>query len=280
MAVRDRPADELMEEEPEQIAEEAADVGRERLDRSLLDVAITAFIGGIEVSIGMLAAMAVVGAVLTTAPDAPIGLALAIGALAFPIGFLFVIIGRSELFTENFLIPVVSVIRGERSPGSLVGLWFISWVANLLACAAVALLDAVPGTLGDSIHTGFRAYAEHKLAIGLTGVFTSAVLAGATMTLLTWLLLAVREPIAKIAAIFAAGYVLFAANLAHSIVGASALFIGYAPAGHSAFDVARWLAVATAGNLVGGVGLVTLFRLAQANEKERRTEGAEKPRGG
>jgi formate-nitrite transporter family protein len=51
--------------------------------------------------------------------------ALALAGLVFPIGFLFVIIGRSELFTENFLIPVVAVFKTEHTLGSLLSLWVL-----------------------------------------------------------------------------------------------------------------------------------------------------------
>ena len=58
-----------------------------------------------------------------------------------------------------------------------------------------------------------------------------------------------------------------AANLSHSIVSASLLFVGFATTSHGLGDVLSWLLVATAGNLVGGVGLVTLFRLTQAHQQ-------------
>jgi formate/nitrite transporter FocA (FNT family) len=54
--------DEILDQEPEQIVTRAGDVGRDRLDRSLLDIFITGIIGGVEVSLGALAAMLVVGA--------------------------------------------------------------------------------------------------------------------------------------------------------------------------------------------------------------------------
>ena len=69
-------------------------------------------------------------------------------------------------------------------------------------------------------------------------------------------------------AIWAGGYVLFAANLAHSIVSASALLVGAGGAQIAITSLAVWLLVATAGNLVGGTGLVTLFRLTQAQQQK------------
>lgn len=257
-------ADALIKDDPEEIVAEAADEGRERLDRSSADVFVTALIGGGEVSLGALGAMTTMGAVLTEAGEVALPRALTLGALAFPIGFLFVVLGRSELFTENFLIPVVSVYNGERSIGSLLGLWALSWLGNGIACAVTAVLLSVPGTLDESIVNAYRVYAQHKLALPFLGLFASAVLAGALMTVMTWILVAIREPMAKVAVIFATGYVLFSASLAHSIVGAAALFVGAGGIAPAVVQVLPWLVVATTGNVVGGVLLVTLFRVVQA----------------
>jgi formate/nitrite transporter FocA (FNT family) len=279
----DRPkdvADALLTEDPEEIVEEAADEGRHRLDRTPLDIFITALIGGGEVSLGALGAMTVMGAVMAEGGAAALPRAFALGGLAFPIGFLFVILGRSDLFTENFLIPVVSVQKGERSILSLLELWVLSWLGNAVACVVTALLLAVPGALDEPILNAYRVYAQHKLELPIGGVFASSVMAGAVMTVLTWLMIAVREPMGKVAVIFAAGYVLFAANLSHSIVGAAALFVGVGGPGQELGRVLPWLAIATAGNLLGGVVLVTLFRVVQVRERHGPHPSPPRPRRG
>jgi formate/nitrite transporter FocA (FNT family) len=258
----------VLQQEPRQIAERASDVGEQRLDRSNLDILVTAFIGGGEVSLGGLAAMTIVGSAMQAIPGLGLYPALALGGLAFPIGFLFVIVGRSELFTENFLIPVVSVFKGEREPGSLVGLWLLSWLGNVLGCAGMSLLLATPDAIGEPIKAGFAAYTEYKLGLPVLGVFVSAVLAGGVMTALTWVLLAIEHPVGRILAIWAGGYVLFASNLSHSIVSTSVLLVGFPLTQRSLMEVGVWLLIATAGNLVGGLGLVTLFRLTQAKQQE------------
>ena len=259
----------VLQQEPHQIAERASDVGEQRLDRSNVDILVTAFIGGAEVSLGGLAAMTVVGSAMQALPGLGLYPALALGGLAFPIGFLFVIVGRSELFTENFLIPVVSVFKGERHPGSLASLWVLSWFGNVLGCAGMALLLSVPDAIGEPIRAGFGAYTEYKLGVPPLGVFVSAVLAGGVMTALTWVLLAIQHPVGRILAIAAGGYVLFASNLSHSIVSTSVLLVGFTVTHHSFTEVGVWLLIATAGNLVGGLGLVTLFRLTQAKQQEQ-----------
>ena len=261
--------DEVLDHEPQQIVERAADVGEHRLDRSRFDALITGVIGGVEVSLGGLAAMAVVGSLGEAVPHMPLYARLAAGGLVFPVGFLFVIMGRSELFTENFLIPVVAVLSRERSVVSLLRIWTMSWLGNVIGCAAVAGLLSVPHAIGDPIVAGYRDYSAYKLSVPGLGTFVSAILAGLVMTALTWLMVAIRNPVAKTVAIFAAGYLIFASNVSHAIVGAAILFAGFVHAHHSVADVAGWLGLATAGNLLGGIGFVTMFRIAQAREKQR-----------
>jgi formate-nitrite transporter family protein len=260
----------VLDLQPEQFAERATELGKERLERSLVDLLITACVGGIEVSLDGLAAMAVVGSALSAFPQLGLYGALALGGIVFPIGFLLVIVGRSELFTENFLIPVLAVLRKEGSVGSLATLWGLSWVGNLVGCVVMALLLSVPEAVGIPIHKGYAAYAGYKLAMPPVATLVSGVAAGIVMTVLTWVLLGLRDSVAKAVAIFAAGFVLFASNLSHSIVGASILFVGFLEAHRTWSQLIVWLVIASVGNLIGGVGFVTLFRVAQVKEKERR----------
>ncbi|GAC1337200.1 MAG: formate/nitrite transporter family protein [Candidatus Dormibacteria bacterium] len=252
------------------MAQRAIAIGEERLTRGPRDILITGVIGGIEVSLGGIAAMSVLGSVLQAAPKIGLYAGLAVAGLIFPVGFLFVILGRSELFTENFLIPVVATL-GRRLPrGSLATLWALSWLGNIAGCIVIALLLSIPAAIGEPVREGYRAYSAYKLDVPPLGLFTSAVLAGMTMTVLTWLLVAVRHPLVKVVAIYAAGYTLFATNFSHAVVGAALVFVGFAPSHHTLLDVVVWLAMTTAGNLVGGVGLVTAFRVVQAREQARR----------
>jgi formate/nitrite transporter FocA (FNT family) len=266
---RSSSRDDVLEHETQQIADRASDVGAERLDRTPFETLVTAVIGGGEVSIGGLAAMTIVGSLLAAAPGLNLYAALAVGGLAFPIGFLFVILGRSELFTEDFLIPVAAVVARERTLGSLILLWLIAWVGNLVGCAGTSVLLSIPEVIGEPIRSGYVAYATEKLKSAPLGVLASAVLAGGVMTALTWVLLSIEHPVARIVAIFASGYVLFAANLAHSIVSASVLMVGIIGSPDKVIDLLGWLLLATLGNLVGGVGLVTLFRIVQAREQQK-----------
>ena len=260
-------AENIIEQEPAHIERRAESVGSRRLDRSNLEILLTAVIGGGEVSIGALAAMTVLGSVLDSSSGIGLYQALTLAGLVFPIGFIFVIMGRSELFTENFLIPVIAVFNTERTLGSLALLWGLSWTGNMLGCAGTAVLLLAPEAVGQPILHGFAAYTDYKLGMQPIAIFISAVLAGGVMSTLTWSLLSVQHTVGRILVIAAGAYVLMAANLSHSIVSASVLMVGYRLTQHSLADLALWLVIATAGNIVGGVGLVTLFRVAQVRQQ-------------
>jgi len=92
--------------EPEQIYARAREEGRRRLARPVVELVATALVGGFDVAFGVVAFALAAGAVSgSVRPE----LAHLVGALAFGIGFVFVVVGKSELFTET---------SSSRSPGS------------------------------------------------------------------------------------------------------------------------------------------------------------------
>jgi formate/nitrite transporter FocA (FNT family) len=101
--------------------------------------------------------------------------------------------------------------------------------------------------------------------LGLTA-FCLAVLGGAAITLMTWMQHGSSSGTGKIVAAVSAAFVLGAGGLNHTIVASlvmfAALHTGHAPFGYlDWFESALWAAL---GNIVGGVGLVTLLRIGQA----------------
>src|SRR5918912_1609186 len=116
--------------------EEGREAGRRDGHSPLIGDAMTAFIGGMSVSFGAVA-MAWAAASLGGAPGSPAQLA---GALAFPIGFIILLVGKSELFTENFFLPVSAVLERLATWRQLGALWAVSLLFNLLGGLVFALL--------------------------------------------------------------------------------------------------------------------------------------------
>lgn len=196
-----------------------------------------------------------------------------LGALAFPVGFVALTLGNSELFTENFFVPVTAVIARRVKARQLVRLWVVTLVTNLVAgwIVAALMVTALPnltGTASESAHD----YLD--TGIGTTSA-ASALLAGMVITLMTWLLHSTSSMPAKLIAAYAMAFVLVAGPLEHSIVGSIEIFA--ALVGGTDFGYADWLGFvswAALGNLVGGICLVTTLRLIQIGPREIASERA------
>ena len=229
--------------------------GDTRLNRSWLAVLATGGVGGIDLGIGVMAMLTVrhvTGSALW-------------GGVAFSIGFIALVLGRSELFTENFLIPVMSVVAGRGQWVDVARLWIGTLVANLIGgWVIMAIVVAGVPELRESdvlIEVGTHFTDQ---GIGLA-TFASAVLGGASITLMTWMERSTTSVTGKIVAAVSIAFVLTATPLLHSIVTSLEIFgaVWVDPT----LTYGMWAGIfgwAVLGNVIGGVGLVTVLRLAQA----------------
>ncbi|HEV2766347.1 MAG TPA: formate/nitrite transporter family protein [Acidimicrobiales bacterium] len=251
------------DEELEGAFRKTVDEARRRLNRSWPSLFATGTVGGIDVGLGVMALLLV---------RESTGQEL-LGALAFSIGFLALTLGRSELFTENFLVPVAAVVTGKSSVGAMFRLWGGTAVTNLAGGWAFMALV----TLGlPQLHETAVEVGSHYPEMGIgTTAFASAVIGGAAITLMTWMQRGTDSVPAKMVAAIAIAFLLAGGRLNHAIVVSLEMFAAL-QAG-APFGYADWLGMASwaaLGNLVGGMALVTVLRLVQigrtAVEAERR----------
>jgi len=96
----------------------------------------------------------------------------------------------------------------------------------------------------------------------------SAIIAGTVMTLFTWLTVAVELDIARVIIALLLGFLLAAPSLNHAIVSFGEMSFGLlagTPEHATWTDLAQNLPVAVGGNLIGGLGFVTLTRVLQVH---------------
>jgi formate-nitrite transporter family protein len=107
-----------------EILDSVLDDGQEELSRASTGLAFSGFAGGLNISFGAVT-LGVVGAVT--------GGSVGLSAMPlYPIGFLIVIIGRSQLFTENTITPVSVVLTEFNVLPNMLWLWAVVFVANVL----------------------------------------------------------------------------------------------------------------------------------------------------
>ncbi len=247
----------VAEHEVEETFLRTVDEGRRRMSRGLVPLLATGLVGGIDVGTGVLALVLVES---TTHNKL-------LGGLAFSVGFIALALARSELFTEDFLIPVSTVIARQARFRMLVRLWVGTLVANLVGGWVFTwlMMRGYPELRSTAIESGFH-YVQ--LGYGLRA-FSLAVLGGAVITLMTWMQHSSDSMAARIIPAVTAAFLLAGGQLDHAIVNSllmfAALHTGHAPFGY--LDWAKTAGWAAVGNLVGGVGLVTLLRLLQVPHK-------------
>ena len=239
--------------------------GEVRLGRTWPGLLSVGLVGGLDVSVGVLALFIV---------TAETGSKL-LGALAFTSGFIALTLARSELFTENFLVPVAAVIARNASVGSLARLWTGTLVTNVVGCfiAGWVFVLALPG-LAPTMLDVASFYPE--IGIGARS-FALAVLGGGVITLFTWMERNADSEFGRLLGAVAFSFLLVAGPLNHAIVSSaemfSALHTGQADFGY--LDWARYAGWAALGNLVGGLVFVTIVRLVQVGREEiRRSQDA------
>jgi len=239
--------------------------GEVRLGRSWPDLLATGFLGGIDIGIGVLALLVVEEATGSRV----------LGSLAFTVGFVALHLARSELFTENLLVPVTAVVARRATVASLLRLWAGTLVANLAGAQLVTWLTitAFPRVRPVAVDLA-STYPE--LGFGSAELFAMSVLGGVAITLMTWMERQADSEGVALVGTAAVAFLLAVAPLSHVIVSSVEMFAAL-HAG-APFGYADWLVVTVwvlLANLVGGLVLTTLVRLVQVGSGEIRRARAD-----
>lgn len=260
---RIEPGEARVESSLDRIVEE----GEPRLNRGRTALFATGALGGLDVATGVLASLAVLAATHNHL----------LAGLAFSIGLIALLLGHSELFTEGFLVPVTVVAAGKARVIDLVRMWVWVLVSNLVGGWIITwlIMRAFPELFSVATESG-----KHFVDLGINlRSFCLAILGGSTITLMTRMQHGSESVLAAIVAAIAAGFLLAGLQLNHSILDSLLIFAGlhtgHAPYGY--LDWLRWLGWAVLGNMVGGMGLVTLLRLIRSRrliQQKRAEEGA------
>ncbi len=264
-------------ESPLDVFIESVDTGISRLNRTWLEMFMSGIIGALHVTFGALAMSAVAGGFGGLLGERP---AFILGAAIFPIGFILLKLSRSELFTENFLVPVAPVFEGREPIAKLGKLWFWTLFGNLFGAIAFTLLVALGGmhSLGELPIEHLRALALYKVSRPYLSEFFSAFWAGVIITTMTWLVLAVKDQVVKMIAIWSTIFVLASLSFTHVIVSTSEVFLGMVMGAE--IPLGAWMkkifVPGVVGNLTGGLLFISLLHYLQIVHAKKEHERYER----
>jgi len=182
-------------------------------------------------------------------------------AFSYPIGFIFVVIGRSELFTEHTTLAVIPVLNKQATAKSLLKVWGIIYIGNLIGGYIIGAVIAVLGPEMEIITVDALNTLAHKMtSYSALIILGSSVLAGWLMGLLSWLVTGSQETISRILMVFLITSLIGLGGLHHSIVGSIEVFSNVLRGGTSIGDYFYFQWWTTIGNIIGGTLFVAIVK--------------------
>lgn len=251
-----------------EILDELTETGLEEYNRPRRQLFISAFTGGMEVGFSVLLMGVLYSLLAEDVSEVSMHLVL---ATAYPLGFLFVVIGRSELFTEHTDVALLPVLARKVAPVELLKLWGTIFTGNLLGGYLIgAMLILIGPGLGVINDESLIHLAEKMIPYDWWVILGSGILAGWLMGLLTWLVGASQETISRMLVVILVTIVIGIAGLHHSIVGSIEVFCGAVIDPNITLgDYLHFQLWATVGNIIGGGVFVGLFKFGQSAKVTR-----------
>jgi formate-nitrite transporter family protein len=232
--------------------------GESELERT----AAALLLSGLAAGLSMGFSLVVQGELHATLPDGPARVLLS--PLGYTIGFLIVVLGRQQLFTENTLTPILQLLhnRDLSTFGRVVRLWVLVLSANIVGTWLFAIAVAHTAVFGPDIMHAFAEVSRATVAASFGSTFIRGVFAGWLIALMVWLLPASNgsRPLIIIIITYVVGLSGFAHIIAGSVECAFLVQIGEA----TFYEFVIGFFVPTLlGNVLGGVTLVAALNYGQ-----------------
>jgi formate-nitrite transporter family protein len=232
--------------------------GEEELNRPVSALAWSGFAAGLSMGFSFVA-QALFLAHLPDQPWRPIIL-----NLGYPLGFLIVIIGRQQLFTENTLTAIIPFLARRNATTSIrvLQLWAAVLAANLVGAHLFAWVVGNTPMFKPEVQAAMLAIARQAADVTFGAAILRGIFAGWLIAMVVWMLAAIDT--GRIAVIIILTYIVGLASLTHIIAGAvEVLFLPMVGA-RSWFAVAWGYMLPTLiGNILGGVSLTAALNHAQ-----------------
>jgi formate/nitrite transporter FocA (FNT family) len=232
--------------------------GDEELQRPISALAWSGLAAGLSMGFSFVAE-ALLHHYLPAAPWQPL-----IVSIGYPFGFLLIIIGRQQLFTENTLTAVIPLLarRNMVTFVSVLRLWAVVLAANLVGAHLFAWVIANTPMFPPEFQPAFHAIAVKAADVSFWTAVLRGIFAGWLIAMVVWMLAAVDS--GRIAIIVILTYVVGLAGLTHIIAGSvEVLYLVMAGERNWFAYVGGYMVPTLTGNILGGVALVSALNHAQ-----------------
>ncbi len=232
--------------------------GEEELDRPVSALAWSGFAAGLSMGFSFVA-QALFRAYLPDEPWRPL-----IVSLGYPLGFLIVIIGRQQLFTENTLTAIIPLLanRNLSTLGRVLKLWTVVLVANMVGAHLFAWVVGNTPMFQPQVQAAMLSLAKKAMEVTFGAAILRGIFAGWLIAMVVWMLAALDTGRAAIIIILT--YIVGLSNLTHIIAGAvEVLFLPMVGAASWIHVAWGYLIPTLIGNIIGGASLTAALNHAQ-----------------
>lgn len=237
--------------------------GVEELSRPTISLAFSGLAAGLAIGFSVVTEAAILSRL-----DGDAGWTTLIGDMGYTVGFIIVVLGRLQLFTENTITPVLPICHAPtcRNFIALARNWSVVLAANIVGvtifAAFLMLLPAIPQEMREAVIDLGR----HSVDGGFFVTMTKGVGAGFLIAALVWVSANTRG--ASLAVIFVVTYVIALCEFSHVIAGTMEIAalvmvdsIGLAEA------VFGFFLPALIGNIIGGTVLFSFISYGQVYQE-------------
>jgi formate/nitrite transporter FocA (FNT family) len=241
----------------EDIYRQVATNARQELKRSNTSLGISGFGGGAFMGLSAL------GTAIAVSKLGNSDGAHMISRMFYPIGFIVVIIGRAQLFTENTLYPVALVLAEKREFWNTLRLWSVVLPANVAGAFAFAMLASWTTAINPAYVATMSQLGMSAIDHPASTVFWSGVMGGWIIALTAWLVSGSHSITGSVAVIWMLTYIVGLGDFAHCIATSGEILVAVLTHHAPWMAYPEWFFPAVAGNICGGVGLVTILEYGQ-----------------
>lgn len=227
---------------------------------------LSAMLAGMFVGFGVLLAFTAGG--MLKEGGVP-GVKFIMGA-CFGVALSLVLMAGAELFTGSNFVMAVGVFQKKVTIKDAVTVWVICWLGNLAGSILLAGMYKLTGLCSGSVEALLAETTLMKMTIAPGELFMRAVLCNMLVCLAVWCGTKMKSESGKLIMVFWCLITFFTAGFEHSIANMSTMMIGLMNPAQLEIGLGGYvynLAVATIGNMVGGILFLAVPYFLIAKEK-------------
>jgi formate/nitrite transporter FocA (FNT family) len=193
-----------------------------------------------------------------------------VSKLGYSVGFLIIVLGRHQLFTENTLTAVLPFLQRKDSAmlARMLRLWAVVLMANMAGAFIFAFTISRTEMFEPNVRGAFAEIGREALKNWWALTLLKGIFAGWLIAMMVWMLPASES--ARFFVVIVMTYLVALGGFAHIIAGAVEVFYAVLTGAAQWGDYFRWALPTLAGNIIGGTTLVAALGHAQVAGEARK----------